>query len=1248
MGWSPRPTVAVVGLVVWVLLAGCGGRKADEGADLPQAPDAVDVASPDVTFVVDDTRDAQAEADSGPVVDADAAPDLPRDLPATPDGEGVSPETADVPPDAADVPPDAADVPPEIADVAPEAADVALETADVSPEAVDVAPESADVAPEAVDECPDDPAKTTPGACGCGAPETPLCAEIEPPTPDPALWAEVPHATGPTSIAMAAVTAQDPSGVQYAFECASGACHDSGWQEAPSYEDTGLTPGSAYAYRVRARDASPNANPTGWSDEAVALTDTLVPAVVGLPLALAADALGSVGLVVGEVDYAYSDDEAADVVLSQEPAPGTALPVGEAVALVVSLGPPPVVVPDVTGLGVDDAAKALIGAGLTVGMVTSEASCEVAPNTVLGQQPVSGDEAPRDTPVALVVSGGPEQVVITELMYHPPAGQPGAEFVELHNPCAWPLNLEGFTVTGPGTLVLGAGLFVDAGGYVVMAGDAVAFQAAWGFAPDAVYPGGLDNGGEVVQVLTPDGRVADEVAYDDMPPWPVTPDGLGPSLEVIDPSHDNGTPRNWRASRSDVGPTPGAVNGVDAEGLPPWISEVSHGAPQPDEPVVVTARVDPSTGQGAGGADTVTLTYVQDWGAPTTATLADDGLSGDGEPGDGVYGVVLPGLPVGTLLRYRLDAEGPTGTMGHPRDDDTVTWTGTYLAPPVDSPLDVFHWLIEPAAYQRALDHWYTNDVEPALLFHDGVLYDGVRVRVRGQSSRAWPKKHWNLQLPHNHGFDHPGFTVGPVGGFNLQSSYADKSYVRETLSYETFRDAGSPSHVASPVTVWQNGQFFGLYTYLEDADAAYLARNGLDPEGGFFKAFGSQAEALPLEQLPGPWEEECPGDGDYSDLFALLDGVNGLTGAERHAFLLDALNVPDVLNYHAVSVLIHNNDQVAKNYYLYHDRNGTGRWSMQAWDMDLTFGRSFQGVVLNDDLFADVDVVPGRPNVSPSHPLFGDATHQKWDYLWNRLTDAVLADPELRTMYYRRLRTLMDDLLVEGRYEARIDALSALVADQALADRARWGWYGADEPPAAAVVRLKTEYLGPRRAHLFGTHRVAGEIPPAQSAAPTVVLNELMYHPADDPAEPTLDADDLEFVELANPSALEAVDVSGWQLTGVGLTLPAGSVILPSGYLLVVRNDTAFRAHHAPGHFVAAQYAGKLDNAGETVTLLDRAGRVVDQVTYDDVAPWPVEADGQGPSLERIDPAADASAPGSWQPSAQPGGSPGAPNGAL
>ena len=62
-----------------------------------------------------------------------------------------------------------------------------------------------------------------------------------PPTPDPMMWATMPYATGPSSISMTAAIATDPNGVEYYFTCTAGGGNDSGWQNSPSYTDTGLT-----------------------------------------------------------------------------------------------------------------------------------------------------------------------------------------------------------------------------------------------------------------------------------------------------------------------------------------------------------------------------------------------------------------------------------------------------------------------------------------------------------------------------------------------------------------------------------------------------------------------------------------------------------------------------------------------------------------------------------------------------------------------------------------------------------------------------------------------------------------------------------------------------------------------------------------------------------------------------------------------------------------------------------------------
>jgi hypothetical protein len=105
-----------------------------------------------------------------------------------------------------------------------------------------------------------------------------LVEDNVPPVPDPARWSVEPYMSG-TTARMVAHEAIDMWGwpVEYYFECVRGGGHDSGWIESAEYDDTGLTPGVRYGYRVKARDTSPNLNETGWSEAAYAGEEDTTP-----------------------------------------------------------------------------------------------------------------------------------------------------------------------------------------------------------------------------------------------------------------------------------------------------------------------------------------------------------------------------------------------------------------------------------------------------------------------------------------------------------------------------------------------------------------------------------------------------------------------------------------------------------------------------------------------------------------------------------------------------------------------------------------------------------------------------------------------------------------------------------------------------------------------------------------------------------------------------------------------------------
>ena len=148
-----------------------------------------------------------------------------------------------------------------------------------------------------------------------------------------------------------------------------------------------------------------------------------------------------------------------------------------------------------------------------------------------------------------------------------------------------------------------------------------------------------------------------------------------------------------------------------------------------------------------------------------------------------------------------------------------------------------------------------------------------------------------------------------------------------------------------------------------------------------------------------------------------------------------------------------------------------------------------------------------------------------------------------------------------------------------------------------------------------------------AGDTTPAIVLSEIMYNSAR--------ASSFEFVELHNRSSRD-IDVSGYEFTnGITFVLPDDTSIPSGGFLVVAKDPGKFRGDPA----AVGPYEGGLANGGERLTLVD-GDCLVETVRYDDRTPWPLGADGYGPSLERIDFLAPAADFHSWRASFSQSGS--------
>ncbi len=138
-------------------------------------------------------------------------------------------------------------------------------------------------------------------------------------------------------------------------------------------------------------------------------------------------------------------------------------------------------------------------------------------------------------------------------------------------------------------------------------------------------------------------------------------------------------------------------------------------------------------------------------------------------------------------------------------------------------------------------------------------------------------------------------------------------------------------------------------------------------------------------------------------------------------------------------------------------------------------------------------------------------------------------------------------------------------------------------------------------------------------ASAANLQVSEIFYHPPQSSSDP-------EFIELVNHSS-STLDLGGVRFSeGISYTFPPGSLLAPGARIVVT------------GH----EFTGKLDNAGEILTLLAADGAVIFRFRYAPSAPWPEGTDGDGRSLVLISAAADPANPANWRPSLTTGGTPG------
>ena len=149
-------------------------------------------------------------------------------------------------------------------------------------------------------------------------------------------------------------------------------------------------------------------------------------------------------------------------------------------------------------------------------------------------------------------------LVISKINYHPQSQQgfnaDELEFIGIVNNSEDTVDAAGFYFRELGiSYTFPANSLIAPHEEIFLVSNAQAFQQCYGKTAFGTFVRHLDNKSEALVLADAWGNIIDEVTYADTLPWPVSADGHGDFLILIDPNLDNALPESWMASNVFVG-----------------------------------------------------------------------------------------------------------------------------------------------------------------------------------------------------------------------------------------------------------------------------------------------------------------------------------------------------------------------------------------------------------------------------------------------------------------------------------------------------------------------------------------------------------------------------------------------------------------------------------------------------------------------------------------------------------------------
>ncbi|MGL1888111.1 MAG: CotH kinase family protein [Reichenbachiella sp.] len=518
-----------------------------------------------------------------------------------------------------------------------------------------------------------------------------------------------------------------------------------------------------------------------------------------------------------------------------------------------------------------------------------------------------------------------------------------------------------------------------------------------------------------------------------------------------------------------------------------------------------------------------------------------------------------------------------------------------------------------------------TDENDVAFLDYSG----NIKIEFRGSSSQSLPKKQYGFTT-----YDVTGLFTDNVSllGMPKENDWIlnglafDPSLIRDYFSYNLAREMGEYASRTQYCEVLINGSYSGLYVLQEKlkADDNRIDINKIDAvdntlpqlSGGYItkadKTTGNDPVAwvMPnysgwetafIHATPKPEEATSAQTAYIQSEFEKLSNTSLAGNASFSNGYPSVIDIPSFVNFMLLNELASNVDAYQFSTYFHKDRNGKLR-AGPVWDLNLSFG---------NDLF---DWGFDRSHTD----IWQFENENRGATFWTDLYESN----DFRCYLSKRWNELTqpNQPMNLSMLEASIDETVELISEATEREQALWGTvenHTEEISNMKSWIATRIEWMNQE----IGSFDACSNV-----TTPNLVISKIHYHPAPGVA----DDSDYEFIELHN-NGNTTVDLTGvyFGSTGFVYQFPIDASIEADERIILANDTDIFSEYYGVPPY--AEFSRSLSNGSQTLSLLDGFGNLIDEVSYSDESPWPVEADGDGFHLELVDSDLDNNDPSNW-----------------